>query len=133
MSSFGETLRAILHGEKSDTEITDFLTIYNDDALTADHVRIGVEVMRENMTPVHIDGAIDIVGTGGTRLHTLSISTARADKRAGRRDRERMQPRAACADNIYRAVNMDGRHILCLLYTSPSPRDLSTSRMPSSA
>ena len=32
--------------------------------------------MRENMTPVDIDGAIDIVGTGGTGLHTLSISTA---------------------------------------------------------
>ena len=27
----------------------------------------------------------------------------------------------------------DPRRILCLLYTSPSPRDLSTSRMPSSA
>ena len=26
-----------------------------------------------------------------------------------------------------------GQPILCLLYTSPSPRDLSTSRMPSSA
>ena len=26
-----------------------------------------------------------------------------------------------------------GRNINCLLYTSPSPRDLSTSRMPSSA
>ena len=26
-----------------------------------------------------------------------------------------------------------GRDLLCLLYTSPSPRDLSTSRMPSSA
>ena len=28
---------------------------------------------------------------------------------------------------------IDRRHITCLLYTSPSPRDLSTSRMPSSA
>ena len=27
----------------------------------------------------------------------------------------------------------DGKEELCLLYTSPSPRDLSTSRMPSSA
>ena len=27
----------------------------------------------------------------------------------------------------------DGNDIFCLLYTSPSPRDLSTSRMPSSA
>ena len=26
-----------------------------------------------------------------------------------------------------------GQNIACLLYTSPSPRDLSTSRMPSSA
>ena len=26
-----------------------------------------------------------------------------------------------------------GLHHICLLYTSPSPRDLSTSRMPSSA
>ena len=28
---------------------------------------------------------------------------------------------------------MDEKNIICLLYTSPSPRDLSTSRMPSSA
>ena len=27
----------------------------------------------------------------------------------------------------------DGAYKVCLLYTSPSPRDLSTSRMPSSA
>ena len=27
----------------------------------------------------------------------------------------------------------EGKNYLCLLYTSPSPRDLSTSRMPSSA
>ena len=28
---------------------------------------------------------------------------------------------------------IDGLSLICLLYTSPSPRDLSTSRMPSSA
>ena len=35
-----------------------------------------------------------------------------------------------------KAVQQAGRHFwhqICLLYTSPSPRDLSTSRMPSSA
>ena len=32
-----------------------------------------------------------------------------------------------------RAAIMAGRQAACLLYTSPSPRDLSTSRMPSSA
>ena len=31
-------------------------------------------------------------------------------------------------DDVYKTVNW-----ICLLYTSPSPRDLSTSRMPSSA
>ena len=31
------------------------------------------------------------------------------------------------------ADHRDGQRLLCLLYTSPSPRDLSTSRMPSSA
>ena len=34
-------------------------------------------------------------------------------------------------------LRADGKHVIviydCLLYTSPSPRDLSTSRMPSSA
>ena len=43
-------------------------------------------------------------------------------------------------DNVSREVqsvgwhfNTDTNYLLCLLYTSPSPRDLSTSRMPSSA
>ena len=38
-------------------------------------------------------------------------------------------------DNEYKAMMMDIRvyRMNCLLYTSPSPRDLSTSRMPSSA
>ena len=30
-------------------------------------------------------------------------------------------------------VETEDEYIICLLYTSPSPRDLSTSRMPSSA
>ena len=34
-----------------------------------------------------------------------------------------------CGDNIKVYILLNG----CLLYTSPSPRDLSTSRMPSSA
>jgi len=58
--------------------IKDFLVGLNDAGLTSEQVRIGVEIMRENMTPVDIPNAIDIVGTGGTGLHTLSISTASA-------------------------------------------------------
>lgn len=78
MSDFADILRAILRGEKSNADIQSFLTALNDNGLTSEHIRIGVEIMRENMTPVNIPGAIDIVGTGGTGLHTLSISTASA-------------------------------------------------------
>ena len=78
MSSFGDILRAILRGEQSDAQIKDFLIGLNEAGLTSEQVRIGVEIMRENMTPVDIPNAIDIVGTGGTGLHTLSISTASA-------------------------------------------------------
>ena len=34
---------------------------------------------------------------------------------------------------VWRNVTGSGNETACLLYTSPSPRDLSTSRMPSSA
>jgi len=78
MSSFGDIMRSILRGEKSDKDIQDFLIGLNEAGLTSEQVRIGVEIMRENMTPVDIPNAIDIVGTGGTGLHTLSISTASA-------------------------------------------------------
>ena len=39
------------------------------------------------------------------------------------------------ADKLTIARELDGLGVgyICLLYTSPSPRDLSTSRMPSSA
>ena len=36
-------------------------------------------------------------------------------------------------DRITHVIVFDEAHRACLLYTSPSPRDLSTSRMPSSA
>ena len=35
--------------------------------------------------------------------------------------------------NKIQEIKVDGLFVACLLYTSPSPRDLSTSRMPSSA
>ena len=41
---------------------------------------------------------------------------------------------ALCAHpQVQDEADLKTRFIVCLLYTSPSPRDLSTSRMPSSA
>ena len=36
-------------------------------------------------------------------------------------------------DEMNETINQQNQDYACLLYTSPSPRDLSTSRMPSSA
>ena len=36
-------------------------------------------------------------------------------------------------ETVLALTNDDENNMICLLYTSPSPRDLSTSRMPSSA
>ena len=41
--------------------------------------------------------------------------------------------RKGAPNTFITAALFAGRFITCLLYTSPSPRDLSTSRMPSSA
>ena len=71
---------------------------------------------------------------------------ARKEVRMHRRDEERIRAAAAAtglqeADFIRQAALLRAQEVeqrmalsvLCLLYTSPSPRDLSTSRMPSSA
>ena len=42
-------------------------------------------------------------------------------------------PAAVIGKDMQNAVNLAVEHMGSLLYTSPSPRDLSTSRMPSSA
>ena len=58
-----------------------------------------------------LDGSSGLTETGGTNAYAITIGSGDA---------------AASASNL-NAVNA------CLLYTSPSPRDLSTSRMPSYA
>ena len=48
-------------------------------------------------------------------------------------DPERIMIMPGGKPTMYYAIQMIGEPGACLLYTSPSPRDLSTSRMPSSA
>ena len=69
----------MLHGEMGTDEIVSVLTEVEANGVGADELSVGVEVMRGHMVKVEVpDGAIDIVGTGGTGLKTLSISTATA-------------------------------------------------------
>lgn len=82
--AFETALTSILNGEAEHTQVSALLLGLEMLGLTAQEVRVGTKVMRANMTPVFIDApVIDIVGTGGTGLHTLSISTASAIVCAG--------------------------------------------------
>jgi len=69
----------MLRGEMDTPEIVDVLTQIEADGVGAEQLTAGVSVMRDHMVRVEVpDGALDIVGTGGTGLKTLSISTATA-------------------------------------------------------
>ena len=77
--SLRAALTSILNGDAQSEQISALLLGLEMLGLSSREVRIGTEVMRANMIPVHVDAdVIDIVGTGGTGLHTLSISTATA-------------------------------------------------------
>ena len=68
------------------------------------------------------------------RLLATFAVTSNADIGAGTlRDAITIANITPGADEIVFASNVTGAINTCLLYTSPSPRDLSTSRMPSSA
>jgi anthranilate phosphoribosyltransferase len=76
---FANALNATLKGDAQDAQVSALLLGLEIIGLSSTEIRIGVEIMRQHMTPVNIDAdVIDIVGTGGTGLHTLSISTASA-------------------------------------------------------
>ena len=72
------------------------------------------------MANVISDETMEYVGI----LAKLELS--KEEQKAARKDMERM------LDYIDKLNELDTAGV-CLLYTSPSPRDLSTSRMPSSA
>ena len=73
---------------------------------------------RQNIRAVH-----DAVHTTDPDVSILEISSASA------------QPEGEAVSSLRLLLHLDSvaQDVPCLLYTSPSPRDLSTSRMPSSA
>jgi len=77
-------LTAMLSGEMDTPQIADTLIQIETDGVGAEQLAAGAAVMRKHMTRVDVPGnAIDIVGTGGTGLKLLSISTATAFVVAG--------------------------------------------------
>ena len=88
----------------------------------------------ERVTPesvgIHSEGIlkfIDLAESRGLELHSMML----------------LRHGKVCAEGWWKPYNPASPHMMfsftkaltstCLLYTSPSPRDLSTSRMPSSA
>ncbi|MGB0908225.1 MAG: anthranilate phosphoribosyltransferase [Maricaulaceae bacterium] len=79
-----DSLTTILEGGSNDAQIAALLMALETQGYSAVEIQAGTAVMRKHMVPVSIDAdVIDIVGTGGTGLHTLSISTATAIVTAG--------------------------------------------------
>jgi len=67
----------MMSGEATPTQIGAFLMALRVRGETVDEITGATRIMREKATKITApEGAIDIVGTGGTGLHTFNISTA---------------------------------------------------------
>ena len=103
-------------------------------------VRGGSEVQKEEYLPQLAGGAAASLALcedhADWNLQNLSVSAKRQDGQLILSGKKYLVLHAAAAQLVLATVALDGQAalvIICLLYTSPSPRDLSTSRMPSSA
>ena len=87
---------------------------------------ISAEKIRELIKKKFPQADIEIVDTAGDSNHYSATITAQEFKGLSRVEQHKL---------VYKALEgaMDGTNGICLLYTSPSPRDRLLSRMPSSA
>ena len=100
-------------------EISEILrTINNEDASIANAVRMGLPEIEDT-----INYAVSSIKNGG-RIFYVGAGTS---GRLGVLDASEIPPTFSLSNNIFIGI------ISCLLYTSPSPRDMRRSRMPSSA
>ncbi len=75
----GWVMREVLAGEATPSQIAGFAVALRAKGETVDEVEGLVATMYEFATPLTYDGrAVDIVGTGGDRSHTVNISTMAA-------------------------------------------------------
>jgi len=79
-----EAFEIIMSGEATPAQIGGLLMAMRVRGVSVDEITGVVRILRSKMTKISApDGAIDIVGTGGTGLKTFSISTATAYVVAG--------------------------------------------------
>ena len=88
----------------------------------------GAPVRRATLDPRRLD-AIEVARDASARARTLAVHNKPRDAFATRRDYDDYLEER---ENVVHALT-SGRRRRCLLYTSPSPRDATLSRMPSSA
>ena len=90
-----------------------------DDTVTGAYIEQRDVKFKGNMIQISGDKAMFVLSPDAENIHELSgMGLTMSD---------------LPLHSFQRDVVFLGEHIACLLYTSPSPRDLSTSRMPSSA
>ena len=103
-------------------------------------IEIGTEELPPNLLKLLLAGLGENIGreltddgfefedieTHGTARRMATIVRCLEERQADKESEKR-------GPSVEMAYNKDGEATPCLLYTSPSPRDLSTSRMPSSA
>ena len=89
---------------------------------------MGVQIETNNIS---LTGSIDIMSVDGNLIGELRSAcySPHFKKVIG----IAMINEPFCEVSVTGKVEIDGKNIACLLYTSPSPRDMRRSRMPSSA
>ena len=100
-------------------------TIVERDAPKRDQIRI------ELLNPVMVSGRV--VGVDGVPLSNVRVNSRTFTDQAGRFSYKSGSKAKVAHVSAWRSSYQSTSVTTCLLYTSPSPRDLSTSRMPSSA
>ena len=142
--SFEESKSAfelLMTGQANEDQIYDFLTLLSNKGEVSDEIAGGVYVLREKSKRVKVKDCIDTCGTGGDGMNTLNISTASAlllasmGTKVAKHGNKAVSSKCGSGDVLEALkikIDLEPSDI-CLLYTSPSPRDKRQSRMPSSA
>ena len=128
------------------TQISAFLVLLRAKGETASEMAGLARAMQSRAVEVSAgDEVLDIVGTGGDDAGTVNISTgscvlaAAAGAKVAKHGSRSVSSLCGSGD-VLEALGVEielgpesMKRCICLLYTSPSPRDRSLSRMPSSA